>query len=362
MQHAREWLAGETCRRTLDLLRQQLRPDGPRRDTEGNPIAGLSAERSPSSSTPASCGSRASRTPTATSTRSRPATGCGARTWPTTTATACFGEAERRRRPEPQLRHELGPRQRGLVGRPDERDLPRRRPGLRARDQGDEGAVGQGRLRVPEERPHGGRAAAVSAGLPAVHADARQRHLRGAGRQRRRLGDRRQGRRQRRRRRGRSPATASTRTCRPSSTSPTATRSTTRYHTHGILAFTPEGSEPASRTFGVRVPGRRGRHRGGVPAPPAVLARPRAVGRRPGEPDLAPRQHASQDFYVETFADSYGDPQTVEVDGQALARQRRAALPHQRRRGAAGADEGGAGRRALRQRQGRLLPPPARRW
>ena len=46
-------------------------------------------QRSPSSSTRASCGSRASATRTATSTRSRPATACGARTWPTTTATAC---------------------------------------------------------------------------------------------------------------------------------------------------------------------------------------------------------------------------------------------------------------------------------
>ena len=135
----------------------------------------------PSSSTPASCGSSASRTPTATSTRSRPATGCGARTWPTTTATACSARRGRGR-PEPQLRHQLGPRQRGLLGRPVERDVPRQRPGLRARDQGDEGAVGHGRLRVPEERPHGVRAAAVSAGLPAVHADAGQRHLRGAGR------------------------------------------------------------------------------------------------------------------------------------------------------------------------------------
>ena len=42
----------------------------------------------------------------------------------------------------------------------------------------------------------------------------------------------------------RTVGTASTRTSRPSSTSPTATRSTTRYHTHGILGFTPEGSEP----------------------------------------------------------------------------------------------------------------------
>ena len=68
-----------------------------------------------------------------------------------------------RRRPEPQLRHQLGPRQRGLLGRPDLRDVPRHRPGLRARDEGDERAVEQGRLRLPEERPHRVGAAAVSA-------------------------------------------------------------------------------------------------------------------------------------------------------------------------------------------------------
>ena len=79
MQHAREWLAGETCRRTLLYFTQNYdtTPDNPSR------------KMSPSSSTRASCGSRASTTRTATSTRSRPATACGARTWPTTTATAC---------------------------------------------------------------------------------------------------------------------------------------------------------------------------------------------------------------------------------------------------------------------------------
>ena len=39
----------------------------------------------------------------------------------------------------------------------------------------------------------------------------------------------------------------------------------------------------------VRVRGRRGRGARGVPAPPAVRARPRRVGRRPGEPGRAPR-------------------------------------------------------------------------
>ena len=39
----------------------------------------------------------------------------------------------------------------------------------------------------------------------------------------------------------------------------------------------------------LRVPGRRAADRGGVPAPSAVRARPRAFGGGPGQPDLAPR-------------------------------------------------------------------------
>ena len=80
MQHAREWLAGEIVQAHAAVLHEQLRHDA-RHAGRGR--------SSPSSSTRASCGSCASTTRTATSTRSRRATGCGARTWPTTTATAC---------------------------------------------------------------------------------------------------------------------------------------------------------------------------------------------------------------------------------------------------------------------------------
>ena len=89
---------------------------------------------------------------------------------------------QRRRRPEPQPRHELGPRQRGLERRPDVGDLPRPGAELRAGDEGVPQAVEHGRLQVPEERPHRGGAAPVAAGLPAVHADAGQRAVRGARR------------------------------------------------------------------------------------------------------------------------------------------------------------------------------------
>ena len=46
---------------------------------------------------------------------------------------------------------------------------------------------------------------------------------------------------------------------------------------------------------------------------------------------------------------------------QAVARRRASALPRQRRPDPAGPDEGGTGRRALQQREGRRLPAPSRR-
>ena len=42
-QHAREWLAGETCRRTLDFFADNYGETGAARDSQGNPIAGLTA-------------------------------------------------------------------------------------------------------------------------------------------------------------------------------------------------------------------------------------------------------------------------------------------------------------------------------
>ena len=75
---------------------------------------------------------RARRTTrTATSTRST-SSGSGGRTSATTTATAII--ERRRRRPEPELRRALGLRRGGLVLAFCERDLPRPRAGLRARD------------------------------------------------------------------------------------------------------------------------------------------------------------------------------------------------------------------------------------
>ena len=186
--------------------------------------------------------------------------------------------AERRRRPEPQLRHQLGPRRGGLVQRPDVRDLPRPGPGLRARDQGDEAAVGPRRLRVPEERPHGRRAAAVADGLPEVHAHPGQRDLRGAGRHRPQLGD--PGRR--------------------GDVRPRSLLRALHHQRRHARRRLPHPRHPRLHPRGhrvaragrdrLRVRGRRAGGPGGVPAPPEVLARPRRVGRRPGGPGVAPRQ------------------------------------------------------------------------
>ena len=60
-----------------------------------------------------------------------------------------------RRRPEPQLPDELELRQRGLVERLRERDLPRPRPRLRGGDEGLPEAARPGRLRDERQLPHG---------------------------------------------------------------------------------------------------------------------------------------------------------------------------------------------------------------
>ena len=218
--------------------------------------------------------------------------------------------------------------------------------------------MGHGRLHVPEERPHRRRAAAVPAGLPAVHADAGQRDLRRrwpattstprsptrCSRGRRGLGIRTD--------RSETSGTASTRTSRPSSTSPTATRSTTRYHTHGILGFTPEGSDAGApeNASGFVFQDDEADIAGGVPAPPAVLARPARSAADPANP-VSHLGNGCEDFYVETFAVLLRRPADGRGDREALARRRAAALPGQRRQGPAGADQGGPGRRAVQQRR-----------
>ncbi len=128
----------------------------------------------------------------------------------------------------------------------------------------------------------------------------------------------------------------------------------------GILAYTPEGSDAQHpERLGLRVPGRRGRHRGRVPAPQAVRARPRPLGRRSGEPDLAHGQHG-RELLRRDVRRLLRRPADRAGRGQEVARRRQAALPHQRRLREDGQHVRVPRRRALRQGARPLLPPPPR--
>ena len=167
-------------------------------------------------------------------------------------------DERRRRRPEPQLPGALQVRRGGLLEDPVEPDLPRPRPGVRARDAGDHGPVGARRLRVQRQLPLQRPLAAVPGGLADQLADGRRPDLLRAVGQPRQAGDRglpsgpELGRPLRHQRRGqRLPAQA------------------------GRRAGLDPGAEPGLPVVRVRVPGRPGAGPGGVRAQPAV----RRVGR-----------------------------------------------------------------------------------
>ena len=120
-QHAREWLAGETCRRTLDYFVDNYGTDerghAARRHARAVVLLHLEPgrlrvhvhRRQPAVAQEHGRQRRRRRS---------------------------LGEAGRRRRSEPQLRHELGPRQRGLVRRSRQRRptaAPGRTPSPRPR-------------------------------------------------------------------------------------------------------------------------------------------------------------------------------------------------------------------------------------
>ena len=261
-QHAREWLAGETCRRTLEYFVTSYGDNARVTRLVDTRELWFVCISNPD-------GHEYTFTP-------------GNRLWRKNMADndgdGVRGEPNDGVDPNRNFATNFGLDDEGSSSDPTLRDLPRHRPGLRARDEGDEEALGPRRLRVPEERPHRRRAAAVAAGLPEVHADGRQRHLRGAGRHRPRLGD--PGRRgdvrprplvralhhQRRHARRRLP-----RARHP------------RLHPRGHQLAHP-------RRHRLRVRGRRAGGAGGVRAPPEVLARPRRVRGRSGGPGVAPRQ------------------------------------------------------------------------
>ena len=357
------------------LLRRQLRRHRRRPSTsDGDEIAGVTARGDHAARRQErAVVRRASPTRTATTTRSRPTTACGARTCATTTATAVHGDrrtastrtATSRRTGATTTRAPRTTRRRRPTAAPAPPPSPRRRRWTAS------GTASTSSSRSTTTRR---RAAAVPARLPAVHADARRRDLPGAGRHRRRLGDRRQGvRRGRpedasdeswRSRTARSTrtrrATASTRTSGPSSTSPTARRSTTRTTSTAPSPSRRRAREPAdgdARVFEFQdaeadIEAEFQRN--------ILFALDLAhSAARPGEP-VSHLGNGVRDFEVDDFAISYGDPQSVEVDAKRSS-ARCACATASTAAGAAGADEGGDGRRAVQQRAGRLLPPPARR-
>ena len=88
VQHAREWLAGETNRRQLRLFLDNYGREGTAIGTDGQPVEGVSAEELTKLVNTRELWFVLSPTRTATTTRSRRRTACGARTCATTTATA----------------------------------------------------------------------------------------------------------------------------------------------------------------------------------------------------------------------------------------------------------------------------------
>ena len=129
---------------------------------------------------------------------------------------------------------------------------------------------------------------------------------------------------------------------------------------NGILAYTPEGSQPnmptsrASSSRTSRPTSRREflRHK------QFVLDLARSAD-DPGEPDLAHGQHG-RELLRRDLRGLLRRPTDRAGRGQEVARRRQAALPDQRRRGEDRADVEVPRRRALRPGARPLLPPPAR--
>ena len=333
LQHAREWLAGETCRRTLEYFVTNYGDNARVTRLVDTRELWFVCIANPD-------GYEYTFTP-------------GNRLWRKNMADndgdGVRGEPNDGVDPNRNFATNWGLDDEGSSSDPSVGDLPRHRPGLRARDQGDEEALGPRRLRVPEERPHGRRAAAVAAGLPEVHAHRRQRHLRGARRHRPRLGD--PGRR----------GDVRPRPRRPSSTSPTATRWTTPTTSTASSASRPRAptrASPASPASSSRTTSTRCRRSSSATVKFSLDLAESAADPEDPESHLG---NETKDFYVDAFDDSYGDPQPVQVTAKRSlgtvylhyringGREQKAKTTEFKRR------------RALLQGARRLLPPPARR-
>ena len=169
MQHAREWLAGETCKRTLLYFTQNYDT------TPDNAVEAEVTELVNTRELWFMCvnnpdGYEYTFTP-------------GNRLWRKNMADnnhdGVLGEPNDGVDPNRNHATHWGLDNEGSSDDPLSETYRGTGPGLRARDEGDQEALGPRRLHVREERPHRGRAAAVAERLPAVHADARRQALRG---------------------------------------------------------------------------------------------------------------------------------------------------------------------------------------
>ena len=295
MQHAREWLAGETCRRTLLYFTRTTararRSGGDRTELVNTRELWFMCVNNPD-------GYEYTFTP-------------GNRLWRKNMAdnngNGVRGEAVDGVDPNRNHATHWGYDNEGSSDDFTARDLPRHRPGLRARDEGDQEALEHGRLQVPEERPHRGRAAAVAQRLPAVHADARRQALRGLRGRRRPLGDRRQGHYDED---GEWEITGNR--FDPDIGAElyiTNGDLTDDAYADGILAYTPEGSQP-------NIPNVSGFEFQDVEADieeefqrHKLFALDLAKSADDPANPISHLGNTVENFYVETFADSYGDPQ-----------------------------------------------------
>ena len=153
---------------------------------------------------------------------------------------------------------------------------------------------------------------------------------------------------------------ASCPSCRRACTSPTATSPTGPTTSRARCRSRPRAPRPRTRTSpasSTPTPSSRSSRSSSATCRSRSTSRSRPT--IPSEPD-SHLDNTAEDFTVDTFAESYGDPQPVGAVVKRKLGDGRDALQGQRRRDADRADGRVPRRRALLQGAGRLLPPRAR--
>ena len=173
VQHAREWLAGETERRTLRLFLDNYGKKGTAVGTDGQPVDGVSVEGAHEAGEQARALVHPHLQPRRVRLHVRPAEPPLAEE-PARQQRRRADHRRRRRGPEPELPDALELRRRGLEHRHLVRDLSRHGAGVGAGDEGVPVADEQGPLRLQQERPHRGAAAPVAVRVAGGHASRRR--------------------------------------------------------------------------------------------------------------------------------------------------------------------------------------------